>query len=67
MRDVTERPEAIAAGAVRLVGANPQVIVREVTLLLDDPQEYGRRATPVFPYGDGNAAIRIADAIEAFA
>jgi len=67
MRDVTERPEAIAVGAVRLVGADADAIVREVALLLDDDAEYARRAIPVFPYGDGKAAIRIADAIEAFA
>lgn len=66
MRDVTERPEAIAAGAVRLVGTDPATIVREVALLLDDAAEYAKRAVPVFPYGDGKAAIRIADAIEAF-
>ena len=66
MREVTERPEAIEAGAARLVGTDPAVIVREVALLLDDGAEYARRSRPVFPYGDGKAAKRIVDAIEAF-
>jgi len=66
MRDVTERPEAIETGAARLVGTDPAVIIREITLLLDDAGEYARRSRPVFPYGDGTAALKIADAIELF-
>lgn len=67
MRDVTERPEAIATGVVQLVGTDPDRIVGKVAGLLDDPSEYSRRARPVFPYGDGTAALRIADAIEQWA
>ena len=65
MRDVTERPEALATGVVRLIGTDPALMQREVDLLLDDPIEYARRARPVFPYGDGTAAVRIVDEIEA--
>ncbi len=63
MRDVTERPEAVALGAVELVGCDPIRIRRVVDRLLDDPNEYHRRAKPCFPYGDGTAARRIVDAI----
>ncbi len=63
LRDVTERPEALASGAVRLVGTDPRRILREATRLLDSPAHYAAMARPVFPYGDGTAARRIADAI----
>ena len=63
MREVTERPEAVALGAARLVGTDPDIIVREAELLLDDEAEYAARAKPVFPYGDGQAAPRIAAAV----
>jgi UDP-N-acetylglucosamine 2-epimerase len=63
-RDVTERPEALASDAVRLVGTDPGLMRREVDTLLDDPVEYERRARPFFPYGDGTAAKRIVDTIE---
>ncbi len=64
MRDVTERPEALATGVVKLIGTDPQRMRREVDTLLGDADEYGRRAKPVFPYGDGTAARQIVDAIE---
>ena len=64
MRDVTERPEALTTGAVKLVGTNSEVIEREVNRLLDDPQHYQAVARPVFPYGDGSAASKIAAIIE---
>jgi UDP-N-acetylglucosamine 2-epimerase len=64
MRDVTERPEALATGVVQLVGTDPHAIRCSVDVLLDDADEYARRAGPVFPYGDGSAAKRIVDAIE---
>ena len=66
MRDVTERPEAVALGAARLVGTDPDAIVREAELLLDDEAELAARTRPVFPYGDGGAAPRIATAVAAF-
>jgi UDP-N-acetylglucosamine 2-epimerase len=64
LRDVTERPEALATGVARLVGTDPASIATEAARLLDDPAAYRAVARPVFPYGDGTAAIRIADAIE---
>ncbi len=66
LREVTERPEAVALGAVKLVGTDSALMRMEVDLLLDDGEEYARRAVPVFPYGDGNAAHRIVAAIEEF-
>lgn len=61
MRDTTERPEAVAAGTVKLVGASYQKIVDETSRLLDDAQEYDRMAQAVNPYGDGFACQRIAE------
>ena len=61
MREVTERPEGVAAGTARLVGTNTDMIVREVTRLLHDPQEYATMAHAVNPYGDGHASERIRD------
>jgi UDP-N-acetylglucosamine 2-epimerase (non-hydrolysing) len=59
LRDKTERPEAVETGTARLVGCNTQRIVAEVEQLLDDPDEYRRRAYLHNPYGDGRAAARI--------
>ena len=59
MRDTTERPEAIEAGTVKLVGANKQNIVREITILLTNKIEYGKMAKANNPYGDGKACQRI--------
>ena len=63
MRNKTERPEAVAAGTVKLVGADEERIVAEATRLLDDPAEYTRMTRVHNPYGDGHAAPRIADAL----
>ncbi|MBB4122552.1 UDP-N-acetylglucosamine 2-epimerase (non-hydrolyzing) [Martelella radicis] len=63
MRDVTERPEAVAAGAVSLVGTSPDRIVAETEKLLDDEAHYAGFARVINPYGDGHAAARIADAL----
>jgi len=63
LRDVTERPEAVASGNVRLVGTDRSRIVSEVSRLLDDPEEHNKMARSVNPYGDGHAAERIARAI----
>ena len=60
MRDTTERPEGVAAGTARLVGANTQRIVGEVTRLLDDAAAYDAMAKAHNPYGDGTAAQQIA-------
>ena len=64
LREKTERPEAVAAGTVRLVGTDPASIVREAGRLLDDQAEYGRMARIHNPYGDGRASGRIRQAIE---
>ena len=64
MRDITERPEALSTGVVKLVGTDPDVIEREVSRLLDDADHYRTTARAVFPYGDGTAAAQIASIIE---
>jgi UDP-N-acetylglucosamine 2-epimerase (non-hydrolysing) len=66
MRDTTERPEAVHAGTVRLVGTDEELIVSEVTRLLTDEDAYSSMANAVNPYGDGNAARRSVQAIESF-
>jgi len=63
MRDTTERPEAVEAGTVKLVGTDAQLIVEEVTRLLTDDEEYARMSFAHNPYGDGAACKRIADAL----
>ena len=64
MRDTTERPEAVAAGTVKLVGTDPARIVSETTRLLDDQQEYQRMSHTHNPYGDGLASSRICKVIQ---
>ena len=59
MRDTTERPEALEAGTVRLVGTDYERIVGEVSALLDDPVHYKEMSQAVNPYGDGKACGRI--------
>lgn len=66
MREKTERPEAVDAGTVKLVGADEQRIVREATRLLEDTREYARMARTHNPYGDGQASRRIGDSLTAF-
>ena len=63
MRDTTERPEAVAAGTVRLVGTGEDTVVAAVSALLTDPELYRRMATAVNPYGDGHAARRSVQAL----
>jgi UDP-N-acetylglucosamine 2-epimerase (non-hydrolysing) len=63
MRQVTERPEGVQAGTVRLVGTDPKVIIAEASRLLDDRQAYEKMAHAINPYGDGKASGRIVDAI----
>ena len=61
MRDTTERPEGIAAGTLKLVGTDEEVIYRSFKQLLEDPAEYAKMSTASNPYGDGFACKRIAD------
>lgn len=63
MRDTTERPEAVDAGTVRLVGSSTARIVSEAERLLDDPATYAEMAQAHNPYGDGRAAARILEAL----
>lgn len=63
MRETTERPEALATGAVSLVGTDPNEIYNVASSLLDDEEYYQHRAKAVFPYGDGTASIKIAGII----
>ena len=59
MRETTERPEAVDAGTVRLVGTDVDRIVSEANLLLTNLDEYQKMSTAHNPYGDGNACTRI--------
>jgi UDP-N-acetylglucosamine 2-epimerase (non-hydrolysing) len=63
LRESTERPEGIEAGILKLVGTETSAIVREATRLLDDPSAYSDMAKAVNPYGDGQAARRIIEAL----
>lgn len=64
MRDTTERPEALLAGTVKLVGTNYDMIVNEVSALLDDDAVYEQMSKAVNPYGDGLACSRIVNALK---
>jgi len=61
MRDTTERPEAVEAGTVKLVGTDPEVIITEAQKLLDDKEEYEKMSKAHNPYGDGKASQRIVE------
>ncbi len=63
LRDKTERPEAVKAGTVRLIGTNRKAIVTETINLLENPNHYKRMARAVNPYGDGRAAERIVQSL----
>lgn len=63
MRDTTERPEALESGTVHLVGTNHDLIVNEVSTLLDDAEAYEKMSKAVNPYGDGKACSRIVRAL----
>lgn len=63
MRETTERPEALAAGTVRLVGIDPDEIATQASVLLTQPQTYRAMAFAPNPYGDGHACERIAQAL----
>ena len=64
MREVTERPEAVEAGTVRLVGTDKDKIVAEAEALLDSKSHYDAMARAHNPYGDGHASERIAEHLE---
>lgn len=66
LRDTTERPEAVVAGTVKLVGTVRDNIYREAKLLLNDEGEYMKMAKAINPYGDGRAALRIVNVIKDF-
>lgn len=61
MRDTTERPEAVTAGTVKLVGTDKNLIISEVSKLIDDPAYHNQMSKAVNPYGDGKACERIID------
>jgi UDP-N-acetylglucosamine 2-epimerase (non-hydrolysing) len=64
MRDTTERPEAVTAGTVKLVGTDASRIVAEATTLLTDAKAFETMTRAHNPYGDGLAAVRIAEFLE---
>lgn len=64
MRDTTERPEALSAGTVKLVGTDYEKIVSEVSTLLDDKAHYEEMSQAVNPYGDGKACMRIVETLK---
>ena len=63
LRDTTERPEAIAAGTVRLIGTTEETVYQETQILLSDPVRYRAMSEAVNPYGDGRASQRIVQTI----
>ena len=63
MRNETERPEAVKAGTVKIIGTDRRTIVEQTSKLLSIPSEYTKMAQSVNPYGDGYASSRIVDAI----
>ncbi len=62
-RDTTERPEAVTAGAAKLIGTSPDILLKEATLLLSSENEYQNRQVQANPYGDGQASTRILNLI----
>lgn len=66
LRDVTERPEAVAYGTVKLVGTDVEKIISSANALLNNEEEYLKMSKSINPYGDGHASKRIADAIEKY-
>ena len=64
MRNTTERPEALDAGTVKLVGTDHDLIVNEVSKLLEDQAYYDKMSQAVNPYGDGKACARIVSSLK---
>jgi UDP-N-acetylglucosamine 2-epimerase (non-hydrolysing) len=63
LRDVTERPEGVEAGTIKLVGTETSLIVKEAKRLLENESTYAEMAKAANPYGDGHAAERIIQAL----
>lgn len=63
LREVTERPEGVEAGTVKVIGTERDAIIRETSTLLDSPEAYQRMSRAINPYGDGHAAERIVQAL----
>ena len=63
MREITERPEAVEAGTVKLVGTDVESAVKEATILIEDAERYAVMSEAHNPYGDGKAAGRIAELV----
>jgi len=61
LREVTERPEAVEAGTVKIVGTYKENIIKELRTLILDKEEYTRMSKAINPYGDGRASERIRD------
>jgi len=59
LREKTERPEAVDAGTVRLVGTNPKRIINQFSKIMEDAGEYQKLSRAINPYGDGKSAARI--------
>lgn len=64
MRDTTERPEALDAGTVKLVGTDKTIIINEVSALIDNPKDYIKMSLANNPYGDGLACERIIEFVK---
>ena len=64
LRDSTERPEAVEAGTVKLVGTDIDKIIESANLLINNSEEYIKMSKAINPYGDGKASVKIADAIQ---
>jgi UDP-N-acetylglucosamine 2-epimerase (non-hydrolysing) len=63
LRECTERPEAVEAGAAKIVGTSADRVFEEASLLLTDAEEYAKMSQAVNPFGDGHAAERIANVL----
>lgn len=66
LRNETERPEAVKAGTVRIVGTDTDAILRHARRLLDNPKVYGKMANAINPYGDGTACTQITELLRSF-
>jgi len=66
MRDTTERPEAVKAGVVKLVGSSQEKIIYWVTKLLEDKKMYKKMSSSINPYGDGRSSVRINEILEKY-